>query len=227
MCRISGGVSMNLAVFATIIALMLAACSSNHQTAVSQQQIDSKQTVKKTIESYPKQQRSPVIPIDGRLRDEHIQMYVSVKIKQEQLRYQQEESNSTIQIKNTVSNINSKENQPVNSDNSFNITPASLIERVAVEEFDFNVQLYHWVKQTIRYTQARRTEMETSNQQRISSFEEYVMAHNLEMLERHADELHFAANYKITLPSSMKQHRVNIGSTVANQQTTNVLKPSS
>jgi hypothetical protein len=211
------------------IFLLLSACSSNKPADVSQQQIDSNQKVKNTVETYPQQPRSPVIPLDGRLRDEHIKMYVSVKIKQEQIRYQHEESDTAILSKiNTASIDNTTGNQLANQSNSYTAGKAILNERLAIEEFEFNVQLYHWVKQTIQRTHARSLEEDIRKYKRFSNFEEYVLVHNLNMLEKHEDELRFADNYKIPPASSLKQYTANIVSGVAKQQMLPlILKPSS
>ena len=87
---------MNYLIYTAALLLLLSACSSNQTADINQQQFDDNQNIKKTVETIPQEPRAPVIPIDGRLRDEHMQMYVSVKIKQEQLRYQHEEAISPI-----------------------------------------------------------------------------------------------------------------------------------
>ncbi|WP_455202089.1 hypothetical protein, partial [Kaarinaea lacus] len=73
-----------------------------------------------------------------------------------------------------------------------------LYEKMALKEFEFNGQLYQWARQTIRRTQARMIQENISKAKRASNFEEYVLMHNLRMLEKHADELRFAENYKIS-----------------------------
>lgn len=211
------------------IFLLLSACSSNKPADVSQQQIDNNQKVKKTVETYPQQPRSPIVPLDGRLRDEHMEMYVSVKIKQEQIRYQHEELNTAIFSKNNAASMDSSyETQPVNTNHSNRVNPAISYEKMAVKEFEFNGQLYHWAKQIIQRTQARSIKEDISKYKRVSNFEEYVIVHNLKMLEKHEDELRFADNYKISPPSSLQQYTANIVSDVAKQQLLPLmLKPSS
>ena len=97
---------------------------------------------------------------------------------------------------------------------------------MAINEFEFNEQLYQWAKRTIELTSARNLEEDISNYKRASNFEEYVLAHNLKMLEKHEDELRFAVNYKISTPSSIKQNTIRIVSDLEDRQPL-VLKPSS
>ena len=219
---------MNHVVCTTTLFLLLSASSSNQPADVSQQRFDNNQSIEKTVESNAQQPRPPIIPIDGRLRNEHMQMYVSVKIRQEQIRYQHKKSNTPVLSKNNAAPINNTvENQPVNQNNSDTVGNARLNERLAIEEFEFNVQLYHWVKQTIQRTQARSLEEDVSKYKRVSNFEEYVLAHNLKMLKKHEDELRFAAKYKLSPPSPINQYSSNMMSGVTNQQTSLTLKPSS
>ena len=221
---------MNYVVCTAALFLLLSACSSNQPADVSRQQIDNNKNIRQTLETNSQQPRSPIIPIDGRLRDEHMQMYVSVKIKQEQIRYQHEGSNSVILSNNeAASRNNTTANQQVNQSNSDTVAKAILNERLAIEEFEFNAQLYHWVKQTIRYTQIQSNKEDVSKSRRASNFEEYVLAHNLKMLEKHADELRFAANYKISPLSPIKQRTANANmvSDIANQPLPLILEPSS
>ena len=219
---------MNFAVLAAAIVILLSACSSNHPADVYHQQAVKNQRTINTVEANPKQLRSPVIPIDGRLRDEHIQMYVSVRIKQEQIRFQREELRSTFLAKRgQQSSSTPGKSQVVNLKDSTSIISQKQLEKMAVEEFDFNVQLYHWAKQTIQRTQTYLTNDNIMKSRRASSFEEYVLSHNLKMLDKYQDELRFAVNYKIELPSTIKHDSAKAGAELASESMTTDLKPSS
>ena len=226
---------MNLVVFTTAMVVLLCACSS-HQSAdidISHHRLDSQHPVQKAVEIIP-QQKSPTVPLDGRLRDEHLQMYVSVKIKQEQLRYDSETSHASKQAKinNEVPMTEVAPNQKrytLQSAKQSIKNSNAIYEKMAVEDFEFNTQLYFWAKQTIAETleQAAIKNKAKSKYSRASNFQEYVITHNLQMIEKYHDQLRFVANYKLQETDSRVQHAAKIGPDVADQQTALVLKPSS
>ncbi|WP_455207396.1 hypothetical protein [Kaarinaea lacus] len=222
---------MNLVVFTTAMVVLLCACSS-HQSAdidISHHRLDSQQPVQNAVEIIP-QQKPPTVPLDGRLRDEHLQMYVSVKIKQEQIRYDSETSPSLNQVKinNKVPMTDVATNQKRHTLQSTR-KPNADYEKMAVEDFEFNTQLYFWAKQTIAETleQAAIKNKAKSKYSRASNFQEYVITHNLQMVEKYHDQLRFVENYKLQATNSRVQHAAKIGPDVADRQTALILKPSS
>jgi hypothetical protein len=221
-------------VFAIVIILILSGCDSNQPADVSQQESNSQTNIHKAVEIIP-QQTTPVIPIDGRLRDEHLLMYVSVKIKQEQLRYETEISTAS-SLNTNVSNvvnasIAAKGKTPVPSPiTTKSATGADKIdyEKIAVEEFEFNKYLYFWAKQTITETLARANVRDERKITRAANFSEYVISHNLEMIEKYKDQLRFAESYKLKLSESLVQHdAAEIGHDVEDQPTALIFLPSS
>ena len=206
---------MRHAVSIAAIILLLSACSSNQSSNqpsdVSQQNFAGKnQNIQNAVEKIPSQE-SPVVPMDGRLRNEHIQMYVSVKIKQEQLRYEQ----SIAYIK--TQETNTKATRAISDIE---------IEKLAIEHFDLNPELYFWSKKIINNTLKRSAMEDVSKPRRISSFEEAVVVHNFSMIEKFKDELRFAQQYKLHPPTSTKPKTTKVKQAFAEQQMALFLKPS-
>ncbi|MCI0508399.1 MAG: hypothetical protein L0Z73_20185 [Gammaproteobacteria bacterium] len=220
-------------VFAIVIILILSGCGSNQPANVSQHKKNIQTDIHKAVEIIP-QQTTPVIPIDGRLRDEHLQMYVSVKIKQEQLRYETEISTSP----NLSANISNAENTGVATKGKTPVSQSNTVkpvigtekinyEKMAVEDFEFNKYLYFWAKQTIAETLERANAHNDGKISRAANFSEYVISHNLEMIEKYKDQLRFAENYKLELSESLVKHAAKIGPDVEDQPMALIFLPSS
>jgi hypothetical protein len=136
---------------------------------------------------------TPSVPVDGRLRDADITVYVSVKIKQEQFHYEWAITQTINQELNTLY---------AQSDSDINF------ETLAINYFEFDPQLYHWSKKTINTTLSHVSDPEFSNREEMSNFNQWVISHNISMIEKFKDELRFAKNYKlnptfITKPKSI------------------------
>lgn len=212
-----------------IIVFLLFGCGSNQpaNTNISQPVSNQHSNIHRAVETI-QEQKSPTVPIDGRLRDEHLQMYVSVKIKQEQLRYAAETENSSSFISNVgaAADIESGVNHLPSVRKATKQSPV-IYEKKALADFEFNTYLYYWAKQTIADTLARLPVDKALNKRRASNFEEYVVAHNLRMIEKYRDQLRFAENYKLNPPKSIIHHAAQIGPEVADQPKALILLPSS
>ena len=112
------------------------------------------------------------IPTDGKLRDEHLQMYVSVQIIQEQIRYQQETSGTKIGDANTL-------------------------EKQAINHFEFDNQLYHWVKKVIKETSQSENEANFISINNTLNPVNAVVAHNHATIKKYKGELEFVKKYKL------------------------------
>jgi hypothetical protein len=208
---------MRLVMLTAATAIVLWACGSNQPADSDRvQNTDPRKNIQKAVEIIP-QQSFPVVPIDGRLRDEHIQMYVSVKIRQEQLCYEQNITYVKRQNKRDAAACASS--KKANSSRTY--------EKLAIKEFDFNDQLFYWVKRTVNDATVRRAKTGPVSGKRASSFEESVAIHNMRMIQKYQDELTFALNYRIPAPTSMAQQTTSTEPNVAAQQTALFLQPSS
>ena len=212
--------------FAAVIILLVSGCGSNQTASISQQDISNQKDIHKAVEIIP-QQKTPTIPIDGRLRDEHLQMYVSVKIKAEQLRYEMESADSNVHIARVADQTVAEINQKPSTRQAEAINSPSAYEKKAIEEFEFNSNLYFWAKQTIYETLAQSPVDNTFSKKRASNFAEYVVNHNLRIVNKYRDQLQFVENYKLHPPTSMVQHAAKIGPEVADQPKALIFLPSS
>lgn len=217
-------------VLTAVVILFLSGCGANQpsNSSISQPKSSNHSNIHKAVNIF-QEQKPPTIPIDGRLRDEHLQMYVSVRIKQEQLRFEAESDNAANYISNAsdavISGAGSKQASPslvVAAKNS-----SVLYEKKAIEDFEFNRHLYFWAKQTIVDTLAYAPVDNALNKRRASNFEEYVVTHNLQMIKKYRDQLRFAENYKLHPPKSIVHHAAQIGPEVADQPKALILLPSS
>lgn len=217
-------------VLTAVVLLFLSGCGSNQpaNTDVSQPNSNYHSDIHKAVDTY-QEQKPPTIPIDGRLRDEHLQMYVSVRIKQEQLRFEAESDNATNYISNTgdIKITDAGTNTASPSLTAAVKKSSALNEKQAVEDFEFNRHLYFWAKQTIVDTLARAPIGNALSKKRASNFEEYVVTHNLQMIEKYRDQLRFAENYKLHPPKSIVHHAAQIGPEVTDQPKALILLPSS
>lgn len=179
-----GGVNMQYAnaVFALFLFFVLFACNTSQSTKATQQK-NSEKTENKQINTSQEQLLS-TIPVDGKLRDEHLKMYVSVKIKQEQLRYQQQlsQSQSIEQIDPNFQKYTDKE-----------------IEAIAVNEFGFDLQVYFWSKKIIQDTLLVYAGSSPAPDAISLQPGKNVLTHNLSILTKHRDELRFANSYRLKL----------------------------
>jgi hypothetical protein len=217
-------------VLTAVVILFLSGCGSNQPTNsnISQPKPSNHSDIHKAVDTF-QEQKPPTIPIDGRLRDEHLQMYVSVRIKQEQLRFEAESDNAANYISNTsdtvISGAGSKQVSPSLSAAARN--SSVLYEKKAIEDFEFNRHLYFWAKQTISDTLAHAPIDNALNKRRASNFEEYVVTHNLQMIEKYRDQLRFAENYRLHPPKSIIHHAAQIGPEVEDRPKALILLPSS
>ena len=220
---------MRLVVVAAVTIPLLCACGSNQPSDPGQaQNTNHRQNIQNAIEII-QQENTPAVPMDGRLRDEHLQMYVSVKIRQEQLRYEQ---GITYVAQHSQHKVSDKKGNTAGTQNTVYVlsnepVPHRIYEKQAVKEFEFDDQLYFWAKRTIQAAMARSASEDLAEHKRISSFEESVAAHNLKMIQKYQDELQFALNYKLQPPTSIKKPTSNANPKVAEQQTALFLDPSS
>jgi hypothetical protein len=217
-------------VLTAVVLLFLSGCGSNQpaNTDVSQPNSSRQSNIHNAVDTI-QEPKSPTVPIDGRLRDEHLQMYVSVRIKQEQLRYKSETENAANYISNTSDTkiADAHTNAASRSLTSAAKNSSALYEKQAVEDFEFNRHLYFWAKQTIVDTLARAPIGNALSKKRASNFEEYVVTHNLRMIEKYRDQLRFAENYKLHPLKSIVHHAAQIGPEVADQPKALILLPSS
>jgi len=210
-------------VYTATMLLLLTGCGSNQTADVDQPNISTHDNIHNAVEITP--QKAPTIPIDGRLRDEHLKMYVSVKIKEEQLRYAAETASANIHIAQ-VANPSTDNTKPVN-EQSKTINAPTNYEKKAIEEFEFNSYLYLWAKQTIANTLAHEPLSDTLRRKRASNFTEYVVNHNLQMVDKYRDQLEFAEHYKLHPPTSIVQHAAKIGPEAEDLPKALILLPSS
>ena len=154
-----------------LILFFSASCSSNQSSDINHQ---------KNINSHFE---LPSISKDGRLRAEHVHMYVSAKIKQEQLRYEKESHQKNIEFTGSLNNSNSSENIS--------------LERAAIEHFEFDPQVYFWSKNIIDDTLANYTDNDSNPRKSMSNIGNPVIAHNLRILKKFKDDLRFARYYKL------------------------------
>lgn len=176
----------NLVFAMFLFLLMLFACSSSQSSKVSQH--NNSENSSNTLDNASQQQLLATIPVDGKLRDEHLKMYVSVKIKQEQLRYQQQVSKS--EIKEQV-------------DPNFQRYTERDLEKIAINDFGFDSEIYYWSKKIIQNTLLTYVGGgSTSDTNHINTD---VLMHNLSILAKHKDELRFANSYRLKLNVSSSQ----------------------
>ena len=123
------------------------------------------------------------IPRDGKLRAEHVRMYVSVKIKQEQLRF---ESKSQQQI-----------NDAFDSSYHRNARTTNTFEKAAIEHFEFDSQVYFWSKNVIDDILINYTDSDSNPRSSMSNIGNPTIAYNLAMLTKFKDDLRFAKHYRI------------------------------
>ena len=175
-------------VFATFLFFLLFACNASQSSKATQQNNLEKSS--KTQNHTLQGELLSTIPVDGKLQDAHLQMYVSVKIKQEQLRYQQEISQS----------------KELEQDNrySHNYTDRDL-ETIAINEFGFDPKIYHWSKKIIQNTLRVNVSEESRSDTGSKQLGNQVLKHNLSVLAKHNDELRFANSYRLKLNISSNQ----------------------
>lgn len=214
-------------VMTALAVLFLSGCGSN-QASINQHKIDYQTDIHKAVDTVPVQPSEPTIPLDGRLRDEHLQMYVSVKIKQEQLRYEAEDAIEATYIAGNRAVVipAAASKQSLSAASPAAKKASARYEQQAIENFEFNTHLYFWAKHTIHETFTRASR-EGTLKRRASNFKEYVLSHNLQMVEKYKDQLRFAENYKLNPPQSIVQHAAKIGPDVADQPKALFLLPSS
>jgi len=176
----------NLVFAMFLFLLMLFACSSSQSSKVSQH--NNSENSSNTQDNASQQQLLATIPVDGKLRDEHLKMYVSVKIKQEQLRYQQQVSKS--EIKEQV-------------DPNFQRYTERDLEKIAINDFGFDSEIYYWSKKIIQNTLL--TYVGGSSTSDTNHINTDVLMHNLSILAKHKDELRFANSYRLKLNVSSSQ----------------------
>lgn len=158
-------------VCATALMLYLTACSSNQIPEAYQQQEDANNS---ELSSIPK---------DGKLRSAHVRMFVAVRIKQEQLRYEAE----TEQSVNHSRNLSNHSYRYIN--NRF--------EKAAIEHFEFDSDVYFWAKDKISDTLINYTDDGSNPLQSMSNIGNPIIAHNLSILKKFKDDLRFAQQYKL------------------------------
>ena len=195
----------NLVFAMFLFLLMLFACSSNQSSKVSQH--NNSENSSNSQDNVSQKQLLATIPVDGKLRDEHLKMYVSVKIKQEQLRYQQQVSTS--------------DNKEQVDPNIQNYTDRDL-EKIAINDFGFDSEIYYWSKRIIQDTLliyvGSNSTPDTDHTNRD------LLMHNLSVLAKHKDELRFANSYRLKLNvSSNPQSTLN---KISNTQLASTPKPS-
>lgn len=152
-------------VLASTLYLLLFACSSDQVT-------ESLAPVAGTPKDSVKSANLSGIPTDGKLRDEHLQMYVSVQIIQEQIRYQQTTSGTKI-------------------------GDANVLEKQAINHFEFDNQLYHWVKKVIKETSQSDNEANFISVNSTLNPVNAVVAHNRATIKKYKGELEFVKKYKL------------------------------
>jgi len=156
-------------VLASALYLLLFACSSDQFTEslapVTHKSIDS-------VDNTAEKTKVSGIPTDGKLRDEHLQMYVSVQIIQEQIRYQQATSGTKT-------------------------GDASNLEKQAINHFEFDYQLYHWVKKVIKETSLSANEANFISVNNALNPVNAVIAHNRATIQKYKGELEFVKKYKL------------------------------
>lgn len=152
-------------VLASALYLLLFACSFDQVT-------ESLAPVAGTQKDNVENAKVSGIPTDGKLRDEHLQMYVSVQIIQEQIRYQHKTSGTKI-------------------------GDANALEKQAIKHFEFDTQLYHWVKKIIKETSQSDNEATYVPVNGTIVPVNAVVAHNRAVIRKYKGELEFVKKYKL------------------------------
>lgn len=156
-------------VCAVTLPLMICACSSNQSSELAQDR------------SYIPDFNSVHVPTDGRLLNEHVRMYVSVKIKQEQFRYENKQ-----QISNKTRTVINQHGYSADS-----------LEKAALEHFEFNPRVYFWAKNTIEDILINYTDVNANPRRTMSNISNPVIAHNLAVIQKFKEDLRFAKQYRI------------------------------
>jgi len=173
-------------VFAVFLFLLvLSACNTSQSAKVSQHNNSDKSGINPDKVSL--KQLLSTIPADGKLRDEHLTMYVSVKIKQEQLRYLQ---------KSALTDVANS------SENNFHRFTERDLEKIAIEDFGFNSEIYFWSKKMIHDTLAAYADSKPDSDADNLTKNNDALIHNLSIVAKHRDELRFAHNYRLKLQIS-------------------------
>lgn len=218
---------MRLVAAAIVTIPLLCACGSNQPSGSGPDRSTShSQNIQQDVESIP-QKKTPVVPMDGRLRDEHMQMYVSVKIRQEQLRYEQ---GITYIAKQDPQNPHGKPAALHLAQARLSgreQVPDRVYEQMAVKEFEFNRQLFYWTKQTIRNVMDDLSNEGGVGKRTASNFEESVKMHNRNMIKKYRDELAFALNYQLPPSKPIEEQTASANPAVMERQTALFLDPSS
>lgn len=175
-----------IAVF--LFLLTLSACHSSQPANASRD--DNPEISGNRLDNLALEQVSLTIPADGKLRDEHLTMYVSVKIRQEQLRFQQKTSSTSTE---------KKESSGTNSHDS----AKNQFEEIAMQEFGFDSRIYLWSKKMIHDTLAADIVSDSKSSPALLIQNDDALFHNLSVIAKHNDELRFADNYKLEPPSSL------------------------
>lgn len=157
-------------VCAAALLLILGACSSNQAPDAFIQD----DAINNELSSIPK---------DGKLHAAHVRMYVSVKIKQEQLRHQNETGRSTNDSSYLSNNLYRNTND--------------VFEKEAIEYFEFDRNVYYWARNKINDTLINYTEDGSSPRKSMSNIGNPIIAHNLSILKKYKDDLRFAKHYKL------------------------------
>ena len=165
-------------VLASFLYLSLFACNSGQVTETMELATDeSSNTTRNT--------KVAGIPMDGKLRDEHLQMYVSIQIILEQIRYQRASSGIFINNKNEL-------------------------EEMAIGHFEYDSRLYQWVKKIVENTSQNSNDTNYIRANNFSSPDNSVIAHNLSKIRKFRDELRFVKKYKLNpnlAQSSRSSHK--------------------
>jgi len=188
---------------------MLHACSSNQSSGNSQNHYSQPEHFGNAQQKVTLEKSLSDIPADGKLRPEHIKMYVSVRIKQEQLRYQRHTENPA-----------SGELEKTNLQNS---ALTDDIETIAIDDFGFDSKIYYWSKKVIQETLQNYSSSSSSTAAELTDND--TLVHNLTLLKKHRDELRFAHSYRLKLKHSSEPDTAL--KNVSNNQLAFTQKPSS
>lgn len=178
----------NIVFTTALLLLSLFACSASQSTSFSENNSIEKTRNNKSTGTHPETSLS--IPVDGKLGDEHLKLYVSVTILVEQLRYEQ------------VSAQLQKSNRPF----SQNSTNNRALEELAIDYFGYDPQLYYWSKKIIeKILNNPGTPAQNTDDVKVYLARE-ILFHNIAILEKNRDELQFALNYRLKSGPAKAQH---------------------
>ena len=197
--------------------LVLSACSSGQTSLEAQLKQDLDEVLKNVSQNKnlsKKLGKTP--PASGLLNEGHISMYVWVKARAMQIqmaRINETAKNSVTaaeysESKSPENGLTSEAAKAVTNIESDLEADLTLVEIAALNELDFDSEMYKWVKQTIETTVEFVDASGDSEVMELVTFYDPVIKHNISLVNHFREKLQFASRVQLQLNNSLQSLQI-------------------